>query len=56
VFERHPANCVECRAYLASYRRTIALGKAAFEDAGAPALESVPESLVRAILDARGQK
>ena len=53
VFERHLAICAECTAYLASYRETIALGKAAFRDANEPALKTAPENLVRAILAAR---
>jgi anti-sigma factor RsiW len=52
-FEEHLAECPDCRAYLASYKATVELGKAAFaEDENA----AVPEQLVRAILRARSAK
>jgi anti-sigma factor RsiW len=53
IFERHLHICPECTAYLASYRETIALGKAAFEEPDDSALTIAPENLVRAILAAR---
>jgi anti-sigma factor RsiW len=48
-FERHLAVCSSCVAYIASYRETIRLARAA---ANAPQLrvEDAPEDLVRAIL------
>lgn len=48
-FERHLAVCASCVAYLASYRETIRLAKAAAE---APELrvEDVPAELVNAVL------
>lgn len=50
-FERHLAVCVSCQAYLASYRETIRLARAA---AIAPELriEDVPDEMVSAILAA----
>ena len=52
-FEAHLRVCDRCVAYLASYRRTIALGKSAFADLDAPVPPDVPEELVEAILRAR---
>ena len=51
IFDRHMTVCPDCIAYLDSYRRTIAMGKAAGEDIGGAA-EPIPEGLIRAILDA----
>ena len=54
VFEFHLKICRECRDYLAAYRRTVALGKAALaDDRSAPVPADVPEDLIKAILDAR---
>jgi anti-sigma factor RsiW len=52
-FERHLAVCPSCVNYLQTYRDTIALGKAAFEDPDGPAEEFAPEELVSAVLRAR---
>ncbi|MBI1852485.1 MAG: zf-HC2 domain-containing protein [Planctomycetes bacterium] len=52
-FEAHLRACDRCVVYLDSYRRTIALGKAAFADLDAPVPPEVPDELVKAILDAR---
>jgi anti-sigma factor RsiW len=53
TFDRHLALCANCRNYLAGYEETVKLGKAAFDDANAAVPPSVPEQLVKAILDAR---
>lgn len=53
VFEFHLKICRECRDYLAAYRRTAEIGKAAFGEPTAPVPGDVPEDLVKAILDAR---
>ena len=53
AFDRHLSLCPNCRAYLAGYRDTVRLGKAAFDDEDAAVPPSVPEQLVKAILDAR---
>ena len=54
LFEIHMKICRECRDYLAAYRRTVALGKAALSENGsAPMPDSVPEDLIKAVLDAR---
>lgn len=55
-FDAHLAVCPSCRAYLESYRQTVALGKAAFADPDAAVPADVPEQLVRAILAARRSK
>jgi anti-sigma factor RsiW len=53
-FEWHLSRCGNCLEYLAQYRRTIELGRRAFDDDVAPAvLEGMPEDLVTAILAAR---
>jgi anti-sigma factor RsiW len=49
-FERHLSVCPSCVAYLKTYEQTIALTRATGDD---PVPEEVPESLVRAILNAR---
>jgi anti-sigma factor RsiW len=53
-FERHLSVCDSCVHYLATYRETIALGKAACEDPESPVGAEVPEDLVLAILSAQG--
>jgi anti-sigma factor RsiW len=56
-FERHLSVCASCVNYLATYRETIALGKAACEDLDGPVGADVPEELVAGILSARrGEK
>ncbi len=52
-FEYHLARCPTCVAYMNSYKETVSLGRAAFEDLEAPAPPEVPEDLVAAILTAR---
>ena len=52
-FERHLSVCDSCVHYLATYRETIALGKAACRDLDAPVGHEVPEELVAAIVSAR---
>ncbi len=51
-FERHLSVCDSCVHYLATYRETIALGKAACRDLDAPVGPEVPEELVAAIVSA----
>jgi anti-sigma factor RsiW len=53
-FNLHLATCVHCRRYLDSYRKTMALGKAAAREAGPE--QEVPEQLVKAILAATSQQ
>ena len=50
-FEAHLAVCRDCRNYLDSYRKTIALSQAALRQPVDP--DEVPEQLVEAILKAR---
>lgn len=52
-FEFHIRYCRDCREYLAAYRRTIDLEKAAMHESEAELPEDVPEDLVQAILRAR---
>lgn len=53
-FDRHPAICPSCRAYLDSYKQAVRLGREAMRDE----LDEMPSAfaaeLVRAILSARG--
>lgn len=51
-FERHLRVCPNCRAYLATYRATIELGRRAFAIPDADAQTAVPAELVSAILNA----
>lgn len=51
-FDRHLSVCANCRAYLATYRATIELGRLAFATPDADARSEVPEDLVSAILAA----
>jgi anti-sigma factor RsiW len=50
-FDRHLSACPNCRAYIATYRATIHLGRQAFAIPDADAQAEVPEELVSAILD-----
>ncbi len=53
-FLLHLATCPSCRAYLDTYRRTLALEKTAFQEPTETALPTgMPEELVRAMLEAR---
>ena len=53
AFERHIADCPDCRRYLAHYQSTIAAGREAFADAGDEVPQDVPEALIQAILASR---
>jgi anti-sigma factor RsiW len=52
-FRLHLALCGNCRRYLATYRKTIRLSKAALGDLDQPPPAEVPEELVQAILAAQ---
>jgi anti-sigma factor RsiW len=52
-FDQHVAVCVNCVRYLAQYRDTIAVVRAAFHDGSAGVPQDVPEDLIAAILNAR---
>lgn len=54
VFERHLKACRNCEEYMRQYRTTIAAGRAACAEAGAPG--DIPEALIQAILAARRPK
>lgn len=51
--DEHLAVCPDCRHYLDSYRRAVALGKAAFAVPDSPVPDSVPDQLLAAIKAAR---
>ncbi len=51
AFERHLAVCPNCRAYLATYRATIAAGRRVFARPNADAAGEVPADLLAAILN-----
>ena len=53
VFERHLAICQDCRSYLESYRRVTELSVLALGLGGSLPDLSVPEELVRAVIQAR---
>ena len=52
-FDEHVSVCVNCLRYLAQYRDSIALGRAAFDGQDASVPQDVPEDLIAAILSAR---
>jgi anti-sigma factor RsiW len=56
-FDNHLAVCDSCVNYVASYRTTVELGRAALRAGDDAEAEDVPDDLVRAILAAqkRGQ-
>ena len=53
LFELHMRLCRECREYLAAYRRSIEVGRAAVKSADEALPDDVPEDLIKAILEAR---
>ncbi len=53
AFESHLRVCGPCRRYLETYKETVRLGKLALAPSNDPPPPSVPESLIKAILDAR---
>jgi anti-sigma factor RsiW len=55
-FQRHLKACKPCVHYLATYEKTVKLGRAAFECPECEVPDRVPEDLIRAILAARRKK
>ena len=53
IFRMHLFLCRDCQRYLTAYERSVAMGKASFDDPGATLPEAVPEDLVQAILAAK---
>jgi anti-sigma factor RsiW len=51
AFERHLAVCPNCRAYLATYRATIAAGRRVFARPSADAAGEIPADLLAAIIN-----
>lgn len=57
IFAAHLAICEDCRNYLASYETTIRLAQQAGEGSdSAELLPPIPESLLRALLDAKAAR
>ena len=56
AFEEHLRLCVNCQRYIAGYKETVKLGKAAFADEDAAIPAQVPDELVQAILRAKGAR
>ncbi len=55
VFDQHLSDCPDCRAYVASYRRTMELSVTALRgELAVP--EEIPERLLQAIHDSRKQR
>ena len=53
VFERHLERCANCREYLALYLKSVELGRRAFAEDDALAVNAgVPDELVAALLAA----
>ena len=53
VFEHHLTRCPNCVVYLEQFTATIRAGKLACSSETVEANQSLPEELVRAILEAR---
>jgi anti-sigma factor RsiW len=54
-FERHLKVCPSCVNYLAGYKKTVELGKAALCTHEDPSRNGIPDGLVNAILAARAK-
>lgn len=54
-FDLHLSECPECVAYVNSYRRAVELGRSALVVDAQERASDAPESLIRAILRARGE-
>ena len=52
-FKMHLLVCKECRAYLASYERTVDISKAVLGEPEDPVPREVPRELIEAILKAK---
>jgi anti-sigma factor RsiW len=48
--ERHLAVCPDCVNYVDAYRKTLAIGRAAFADQDAPVPPTVPAGIIKAVL------
>ena len=56
LFELHLKVCADCQTYLAEYKKTIALNKAAWAEEKTEDLGEIPDELIQAILKAKQQK
>jgi anti-sigma factor RsiW len=55
LFEEHLAECPDCAAYLDSYRHTILAARLSASQLVDETLDTMPEELVRAIVNARNR-
>ncbi|MBI5764799.1 MAG: zf-HC2 domain-containing protein [Planctomycetes bacterium] len=55
TFELHLANCPACRVYVESYERTVTLARSSKSAADVSITESMPDELVRLILESRSR-
>lgn len=55
AFEKHLSICPDCQNYVASYKLTIELERAAMSRSDDEALPEIPHDLVRAILASRSK-
>ncbi len=55
-FDGHLAHCIDCAAYLKTYRETIRLASSVCSEPESPIPEGVPEDLVQAILAVYARK
>jgi anti-sigma factor RsiW len=53
AFESHLRVCEDCRNYIDSYRKTVAMGRNALD--AADEVKKMPDSLIRSILHASGK-
>jgi anti-sigma factor RsiW len=53
AFDAHLKTCPNCVNYLVSYQRTIEMSQKAFDASEEPVPETVPEDLIKAIIEAR---
>ena len=53
TFDGHLAICPDCRTYVHNYQEAVRAGRAALVRCDEDIPESVPDELVRAIVDAR---
>ena len=55
LFDLHLKLCRECRDYLAAYKRTIEISGAVLGPANDSVPDTVPEDLIKAVLQSRGK-
>ena len=55
-FDRHLSECVDCGAYMRSYRQAVRMGKEICREDDRGVSGQVPEDFVKAILAARSRR